>query len=348
MKTRSLWFLLLVPCALGARPQAAGAVGVTVTESPGKTCTITLSHSNEADLDKIRFYDMAPDGSNARLVSEQPKGTSFGCRAVGFTDGQHYLRAASVDTSGNVSALSEPVVPFVLAQVTPCPAPRLSLIGELVFPEKGTLRMEWTPAPCAKRYKLNIHDMSRPYDPSPENYPYQGETAQSAVEFPVKPGTKYDAWMTAINQEDIEDQTGSTGTSFAVAALPPPPPPPPPDTDGDGTPDATDQCPAVAGPSSNQGCPVVTPPPPPPPPVTLMAALAKAADRCLKVSTCSGKTLAAYQTEEVAKVTDPAPPTYGVVQALKAAADHCLRVQTCSGKKLAEYQLDELTKAIAK
>ena len=284
----------------------AEAVGVIVTESAGQTCTITLTHGDEADLDKIRFYDTAPDGSNAKLVSEQPKGTSFGCRAVGFTDGQHYLRAATVDTSGNISALSEPVVPFVLASVTPCPAPRMNLIGEIVYPEKGTLRMEWTPVPCAKRYKLNIHDLSRPYDPSPENYPYQGETADAFAEFAVKPAQRYDAWMTVINQENQEDQAGSTGTSFAVAALPPPPPPPPP--------------------------------------VTLMAALANAADRCLKVSTCSGKTLAAYQTEEVAKVTDPAPPTYGIVQALKAAADHCLRVTTCSGKKLAEYQLQEFGK----
>lgn len=35
---------------------------------------------------------------------------------------------------------------------------------------------------------------------------------------------------------------------------------PPIDTDGDGTPDATDRCPNVAGPANNQGCPVVTPP----------------------------------------------------------------------------------------
>jgi 6-phosphogluconolactonase (cycloisomerase 2 family) len=34
------------------------------------------------------------------------------------------------------------------------------------------------------------------------------------------------------------------------------PPPPPPDTDGDGVPDASDTCPAEAGPASNGGCPV--------------------------------------------------------------------------------------------
>jgi len=33
------------------------------------------------------------------------------------------------------------------------------------------------------------------------------------------------------------------------------PPPPPPDTDGDGLPDPSDNCPAVAGPPDNQGCP---------------------------------------------------------------------------------------------
>lgn len=38
---------------------------------------------------------------------------------------------------------------------------------------------------------------------------------------------------------------------------------PPLDTDGDGVPDGSDQCPTVAGPVSNQGCPVVVPPPPP-------------------------------------------------------------------------------------
>lgn len=36
----------------------------------------------------------------------------------------------------------------------------------------------------------------------------------------------------------------------------PKPAPPPPDTDGDGLPDPSDNCPAVAGPASNQGCPV--------------------------------------------------------------------------------------------
>ncbi|MBE2251575.1 MAG: OmpA family protein [Myxococcus sp.] len=36
----------------------------------------------------------------------------------------------------------------------------------------------------------------------------------------------------------------------------PEPPPPPPDTDGDGLPDPSDNCPAVAGPATNQGCPV--------------------------------------------------------------------------------------------
>ena len=35
-----------------------------------------------------------------------------------------------------------------------------------------------------------------------------------------------------------------------------------PDTDGDGVPNATDQCPTVAGPASNNGCPVTTPNPP--------------------------------------------------------------------------------------
>ena len=34
------------------------------------------------------------------------------------------------------------------------------------------------------------------------------------------------------------------------------PPPPPIDTDGDGTPNATDQCPSVPGPGSNGGCPL--------------------------------------------------------------------------------------------
>jgi hypothetical protein len=33
----------------------------------------------------------------------------------------------------------------------------------------------------------------------------------------------------------------------------------PPDTDGDGIPDASDDCPTVAGPASNNGCPVTTP-----------------------------------------------------------------------------------------
>ncbi|WP_165821132.1 thrombospondin type 3 repeat-containing protein [Nocardioides gansuensis] len=38
-------------------------------------------------------------------------------------------------------------------------------------------------------------------------------------------------------------------------------PVPPPDTDGDGLPDPSDACPTVAGPASNNGCPVQQPPP---------------------------------------------------------------------------------------
>ena len=45
-----------------------------------------------------------------------------------------------------------------------------------------------------------------------------------------------------------------------VAAAPPPPPPAapvaPPDRDGDGVPDDVDNCPDVAGPASNGGCPI--------------------------------------------------------------------------------------------
>ena len=38
-------------------------------------------------------------------------------------------------------------------------------------------------------------------------------------------------------------------------------PVPPPDADGDGLPDSSDECPGVAGPASNNGCPVQQPPP---------------------------------------------------------------------------------------
>ena len=46
------------------------------------------------------------------------------------------------------------------------------------------------------------------------------------------------------------------------AIIDPPPQPPPADTDADGVPDAQDQCPATAGPASNNGCPVPAPPTP--------------------------------------------------------------------------------------
>jgi len=44
--------------------------------------------------------------------------------------------------------------------------------------------------------------------------------------------------------------------------LPPCSAPPPPDADGDGVPDSSDNCPNVAGPASNNGCPVSVEPPP--------------------------------------------------------------------------------------
>jgi OOP family OmpA-OmpF porin len=53
--------------------------------------------------------------------------------------------------------------------------------------------------------------------------------------------------------------TGGVGFTFGGApAAPPPPPPPPPkpaDRDMDGVPDASDKCPAEAGPADNGGCP---------------------------------------------------------------------------------------------
>ena len=56
----------------------------------------------------------------------------------------------------------------------------------------------------------------------------------------------------------VDDQ-GNVGRVASIDFLGPPPPPP--DADGDGVPDATDECPEVAGPASNQGCPIDPPPP---------------------------------------------------------------------------------------
>ena len=67
-----------------------------------------------------------------------------------------------------------------------------------------------------------------------------------------------------IFQVKATDAAGNTdttpaSTSFSVDV----PPPPPPDSDRDGVTNDVDACPNEAGPSSNQGCPIVTPPPPP-------------------------------------------------------------------------------------
>jgi hypothetical protein len=49
---------------------------------------------------------------------------------------------------------------------------------------------------------------------------------------------------------------GVNPTDVTLTALAPPPP----DADGDGVPDTSDNCPSVAGPASNGGCPVTPPP----------------------------------------------------------------------------------------
>ena len=67
-------------------------------------------------------------------------------------------------------------------------------------------------------------------------------------------GTGYTFTVTAENAVGISAPSAPSTTVTPVA-------PPPPDTDGDGTPDATDNCPTAAGPASNGGCPL--PPPAP-------------------------------------------------------------------------------------
>jgi hypothetical protein len=206
--------------------------------------------------------------------------------------------------------------------------------------EAGKILFSWQPVKLAETYRLRVADTANPSTDCAQLV-FCADVLGMSHEIALEGGHTYEATVRAISASGVEGEL----MTKTVAVRPPPLPP---DQDGDGTPDATDQCPAVAGPASNGGCPSVTPPPPPPPPpVSLRAALMKAADRCLKVSTCSGKTLAGYKTDEVAKVTDPAPPLAGLVQALKAAADHCMRVTSCSGKKLAEYQLAEMAKVPA-
>ena len=55
------------------------------------------------------------------------------------------------------------------------------------------------------------------------------------------------------------DEQGNVGRVASIDFLGPPPPPP--DTDEDGVPDDVDECPDVAGPAANQGCPIDPPPP---------------------------------------------------------------------------------------
>jgi hypothetical protein len=73
----------------------------------------------------------------------------------------------------------------------------------------------------------------------------------------VNPGSK-SVELTVTNRRG---QTASRTRAFTVPKSTTAPPPPPLDTDGDGTPNASDQCPSNPGPASNGGCPV--PPPPP-------------------------------------------------------------------------------------
>ena len=67
-------------------------------------------------------------------------------------------------------------------------------------------------------------------------------------------GTGYTFTVTAENAVGISAPSAPSTTVTPVA-------PPPADTDGDGTPDAADTCPTVAGPASNGGCPLPTPAP---------------------------------------------------------------------------------------
>jgi hypothetical protein len=201
--------------------------------------------------------------------------------------------------------------------------------------EAGTILFSWQPVKLAQTYRLRVQDTATPAADCAALVVCV-DVLGTSQEVALEGGHTYEATVRAISASGVEGDP--MAKTVAVR------PPLATDHDGDGIPDATDQCPTTPGPATNHGCPVIVPPPPP---VTFLTALAKAADRCLKVSTCSGKTLAGYQTEEVAKVTDPAPPPYGLVQALKAAADHCLRVTSCSGKKLAEYQLAEFAKVPA-
>ena len=58
----------------------------------------------------------------------------------------------------------------------------------------------------------------------------------------------------ADGRANARAKQGIVPTSPPVVVLPPP------DTDTDGVPDAQDQCPAVAGPATNFGCPELLPP----------------------------------------------------------------------------------------
>ncbi len=68
-------------------------------------------------------------------------------------------------------------------------------------------------------------------------------------------GTKPAFW---VEDADLAGQVLRQGTINCTDL----PANPDPDTDGDGVPNATDGCPTVAGPASNNGCPVTTPNPP--------------------------------------------------------------------------------------
>lgn len=69
------------------------------------------------------------------------------------------------------------------------------------------------------------------------------------------------AGVNAIGFNKAGDSTTQPPVQQPPVQQPPVQQPQPTDTDGDGVPDTTDQCDTVAGPASNNGCPVTTPPP---------------------------------------------------------------------------------------
>jgi hypothetical protein len=138
----------------------------------------------------------------------------------------------------------------------------------------GVEKTEWSENVQTAQYvSISVDEFEGSVDPIRVELMYNGA---------ILTGTEWD--VVPLDCGDPVD-TDSDGTPDSTDQCPtvagpasnggcPLPPPPPVDTDSDGTPDSSDNCPTVAGPASNGGCPL-PPPDTRPAPVVKVKPVAK-------------------------------------------------------------------------